>query len=273
MLKTEMRNAATKNIDTASTREIIKLIHNEDINAANAVTKALDSIEKACDVISEGMKKGGRLMYIGAGTSGRLGVLDASECPPTFGVDENVVIGIIAGGDRCLRSASEGAEDNAQKGREDIAAYSPSQNDTVVGISVAGGAAYVVSALEYAKEMGASTVALTSNNESPLSKVADITIFTDTGAEAITGSSRMKAGTSHKMVLNMLSTTAMIKQGYVYENLMINLKPSNEKLKNRTISIVCEITGENEAKAIELLEKNDWNIRNAVDFHKKQKNG
>ena len=265
MLKTEMCNELSKNIDRASTKEILEIIQSENINAAIAVGNAIDSIEKACDAISEGMKYGGHLYYIGAGTSGRLGVLDASECPPTFGVTPDTVVGIIAGGDKCLRSAAENAEDKGENGIKDISNFNINENDTVVGISVAGGASYVLEALKYAKKQGATTIGLTSNNDSPLAKESDICIFTDTGAEVITGSTRMKAGSAHKMVLNMLSTTAMIKMGYVYENYMINLKPTNIKLKDRTIRIVADITKLEYEKATELLENNEWNIKKALN--------
>jgi N-acetylmuramic acid 6-phosphate etherase len=219
------------------------------------------------------MKKGGRLFYIGCGTSGRLGVLDASECPPTYGVSKDVVIGIIAGGDYALRNAIEKVEDNYENGQNDLKAFDITQNDSVVGISVAGGAQYVIGALEYAKDCGALTIALTSNPDSKIAKVSDIEIFTDTGAEVITGSTRMKAGSAHKMVLNMISTAVMVKEGHVYENMMINLKPSNIKLKNRMIGIVKDITGVDENEALLLLENNDFVIRKAIEGYENKSRG
>lgn len=264
MLKTEMRNPKTMHIDKMSTLEMVRVISEENYVAVKAVEEQTENIAKAVDAISAGIQKGGRLFYIGCGTSGRLGVLDASECPPTYGVSSDVVIGIIAGGDRCLRSAAENAEDLGENGVRDLAQYDVTENDVVVGISVAGGAAYVLEALKYAKQRGAVTVGLTCNADSKLAIMSDIAICTDTGAEVITGSTRMKAGTAQKLVLNTLSTCAMIKQGHVYENLMINLRPTNIKLEARTIRIVSDITGLDEAASKELLEKNEWNIRKAV---------
>ena len=268
MLKTEMRNPATRYIDRAGTTKILTLIQNENQNAVSAVGNAIPQIAEACDAITKGMQKGGRLIYIGAGTSGRTGVIDAAECPPTFGVAPGTVIGIIAGGKKCMFCASEDAEDNGLSGIEDLSAYNPTPADVVVGISASGNAAYVTDALLYAKRMGCTTVGVTSNEDSLLAQNAEIPIVTDTGAEVITGSTRMKAGTAQKLVLNMLSTTAMIKIGNVYENLMINLKAKNKKLKQRMISIVREIIGCNEDTARELLEKSEWDIRKSVEAYK-----
>lgn len=265
MLKTEMRNPKTMHIDKMSTLEMLKIVNEENMNSVKAVEAELENIAKAVDAITAGFSKGGRLFYMGAGTSGRIGVLDASECPPTYGVPDDMVVGIIAGGDKCLKSASENAEDIGEKGVADLAVYDITENDTVVGISVAGGAQYVLSALAYAKSKGATTVGLTSNADSALAKQADIAICPDTGAEVITGSSRMKGGNSQKFVLNMLSTCAMVKSGFVYENLMINLKPSNIKLKNRMIGIVRDILSVDETTAERLLEENEWNIKKAVE--------
>jgi N-acetylmuramic acid 6-phosphate etherase len=215
------------------------------------------------------VKNGGRLIYMGAGTSGRLGVLDASECPPTFGVSDDVVIGIIAGGDSALRKASEGAEDDKNAGENDLKKINLTDKDVVIGISAAGGARYVINALLYAKSIGCKTIGITSNENSLLDRTSDISIVTDTGAEVVTGSTRMKAGTAQKLVLNMLSTCAMIKTGKVYENLMINLKPTNEKLTGRMIRIVSEIKGISEEQAKKLLDNNEWNIRKAVSMEEK----
>ena len=269
MLKTEERNAKTTHVDKMSTDEMLAVMQEENVNAVNAVALAQSSIAKAVDEISLRMTKGGRLFYVGCGTSGRLGVLDASECPPTFGVPNSLVVGIIAGGDNALRNAIEGAEDNSIAGANDLAEFSITDCDSVVGISVAGGAEYMIGAIKYAKERGALTVGISSNDGSKLLSLSDIPIFTDTGAEVITGSTRMKAGTAHKMILNMLSTAVMIKQGYVYENLMINLKPTNKKLTRRMVGIVTEILGCDDVKAEELLNKHNWSIRAVVDAEEK----
>ena len=268
MLKTEMRNENTKNIDKMSTMEMLKVIDAENYNAVKAVSNAIESIEKAVDAITLGLKSGGRLFYIGAGTSGRLGVLDASECPPTYGVSDNTVIGIIAGGDGALRKAVEGSEDNPLGGIDQLKEYSFSKNDVLVGISAAGGAMYVTNAIGYAKSLGSVTIGITSNAGSILDKICDISIVTDTGAEVITGSTRMKAGTAQKLVLNMLSTCSMIKMGYVYENLMINLKPTNTKLKGRVTGIVCEILNCTADTATKLLDKADWDIKKAIKLNR-----
>ena len=264
MLKTEQRNPKSTHIDKMSTIEMVRLMSDENYVAVKAVEDACESIAQAVDAIVLSMNGGGRLFYIGAGTSGRLGVLDASECPPTFGVSPELVSGIIAGGYECLVRASEGGEDSFENGVRDVEDRLRA-GDVIVGISAAGGAKYVLGALSRAKELGCVTVGLTSNEDSVLAKDADITIFTDTGAEIITGSTRMKAGTAQKLVLNILSTAAMIKTGKVYENLMINLRPTNEKLRARVISIVREIKGVDEQTATALLEENGWSIRAAVE--------
>lgn len=264
MLKTEMRNPDTTNIDRMTTAEMLECIQKENENAVFSVRKTLSEIEIACDIIAEKLSQGGRLIYIGAGTSGRLGVLDATECPPTFGVPRDMVIGIIAGGEKCMFQAAEREEDNYESGIKDLKDKQLTKNDVVVGISASGNAQYVIGAINYANELGCETVGITSNENTLITKSAKISIITDTGAEVITGSTRMKAGTAQKIILNMLSTVAMIKLGNVYENMMINLRPTNEKLKNRMIRIVTEIIGVNEEEAKKLLEKSDWNIRTAV---------
>ncbi|MBE6959804.1 MAG: N-acetylmuramic acid 6-phosphate etherase [Ruminococcaceae bacterium] len=265
MLKTEQRNPNTMHIDQCSTQEILELIQIENMNAAKAVGEAIPQITLACDAIEKQMRIGGRLIYIGAGSSGRLGVLDAAECPPTYGVSPETVMGIMAGGNECMFRASENAEDGAEAGIRDLQERNVTADDVIVGISAAGNAAYVAEAIRYAKALGCVTVGITSNCGSQLDELADISIVTDTGPEAVTGSTRMKAGTAQKMVTNMLSTCVMIRLGMVYENMMINLKPSNEKLKRRVISIVCEILHCGEAEAIAALQANDWNIRRAVE--------
>lgn len=264
MLKTEMRNPLTMNFDKMSTEEMVSVMTLENANAVRAVEAASVSIAKAIDTVAEAFGNGNRLFFIGAGTSGRLGVLDASECPPTFGVSPDMVQGIIAGGKECMFRAAENAEDLSINGRDDVISYGIRAGDVLVGISVAGNAAYVREALRTAKELGAHTVALTCNDKAQISEFADISIVTDTGAEVLTGSTRLKAGTAHKMVLNMITTCAMTKIGNIYENLMINLRPTNDKLRDRTIRIVQEILACERDEAIEKLENNEWNIRRAV---------
>lgn len=270
MLKTEMRNENTRHIDKMSTADMVAAIQKENKNAVNAIDSELGAITAAIDTIYERMAKGGRLFYVGCGTSGRLGVLDASECPPTYGVPTDMVIGIIAGGDGALRNAVEGAEDSREAGAKDISAYDLTELDSVVGISVAGGAGYVIGAFEVAKSAGALTVALSCNEGCPIEQMADIGIHPDTGAEAITGSTRMKAGSAHKMILNMISTAVMVKLGHVYENMMINLRPSNIKLRDRMIRIVVEIIGVDYNTAEKLLEDNGFVIRSAVEAFEKR---
>ncbi len=271
MLKTEMRNPATMHIDTAGTQEILQLIQNENVVAVNAVGSAIPQMTKACDAIVESMKKGGRLIYIGAGTSGRTGIIDATECPPTFGVDPQTIMGIMAGGKECVFRASEMEEDNGEAGVQDLKNANLTTNDVVVGVSANGNASYVINALKYAQSLGCETIGLTSNEGTLLATTAKYPIVTDTGAEVITGSTRMKAGTAQKLVLNMLSTTAMIRLGNVYENLMINLKAKNKKLLVRMVNIVVEILKISEEEAKNLLEINDWNIRQSIEYYKKNK--
>ena len=265
MNKTEMRNERTMHIDKMSTREMLEIINDENNNVIRAINEAIPQIEMACEMMSDVIKNGGRVFYIGAGTSGRLGIADAAECPPTFGVSDDLFNGIIAGGNNCVFKAGESAEDSAEFGVNDLKAYDFNGKDIVIGISASGGAAYVCGALEYANSLDAKTVAITNNVDTKVSKIANVTIFADTGAEVITGSTRMKAGTSQKIILNMLSTAAMVKCGYVYENMMINLKPSNIKLKNRMIGIVMDITGKSASEAEKALDAADWNIRKAIE--------
>ncbi len=270
MQTTESRNSKTMHIDKATTVEMLNMIQEENLVAVNAVGKAIDSIAKAVDSITQGMNAGGRLIYIGAGTSGRLGVLDAAECPPTFGVEKSLVVGIIAGGLRCMAEAAEGEEDDGEAGIRALKSLDVTENDRVVGISASGNAAYIAEALAYARTIGVVTIGVTSNGNSRLGRESDIPIVVETGAEAVTGSTRMKAGTAQKLVLNMLSTCAMIKTGKVYENLMINLRPTNIKLRKRVISIVCEICSCTEDTAVNYLDEHDWSIREAVEHYKQE---
>lgn len=264
MQKTEMRNENSKQFDKLSTADMIRIMNQENYNAVAAVEKAAEQITAATDAISERMVKGGRLFYIGAGTSGRLGVLDASECPPTFGVGKDKVIGIIAGGYDMLVNASEGAEDVEEAGVRDITEAGVQAGDAVVGISAAGNAAYVAGGLLEAKKRGAVTIALVCNEECLLSEIADIVVVTDTGAEVITGSTRLKAGTAQKLVLNMFSTCAMVRMGNVYDNFMINVRPVNIKLRKRCIWIITQITGADEESAANALDRADGSIKEAI---------
>ena len=262
--KTEMRNPASMNMDKMSSEEMARLVITANYDAVKAVENAADAIAKAVDAVAEAFLGGHRLFYIGAGTSGRLGIIDAAECPPTFGVPHDRVHGIIAGGNERVFRAGENEEDRYENGCDAVRENGIETGDVLVGISAAGNAAYVVGAIETAKSLGAVTVGISSNPDTKILCAADISIFTDTGAEVLTGSTRLKAGTAQKIVLNTISTCAMAKTGKVYENMMINLAPSNEKLRRRVIRIVTEILSCTEEDAIARLEKNDWNIRKAV---------
>ncbi len=265
MLKTEIRNPDTCGIDKMSTLEMLEIINNENAKVTAAVDAALPRISAVCDAVTQAIKAGGRVFYIGSGTSGRLAVCDAAECPPTFGVPYDLFNGIIAGGEKCMFKAAENAEDNPEAGINDLKSRNFSCKDILIGISASGSAAYVISAVNYAKSVGAKAFSITNNPDTELGRAADIDICADTGPEVITGSTRMKAGTAQKIILNMISTASMVKCGCVYENMMINLKPTNKKLRRRMIGIVTEILGCTPEKAEELLEKNGWNIRSAVE--------
>jgi N-acetylmuramic acid 6-phosphate etherase len=261
---TEKTNLNTVNIDISSTFEIAQMINNEDLKVAKEISKKLKEISQAIDIISENFLKNGRLFYFGAGTSGRLGVLDASECPPTYNTDPNMVQGIIAGGDKALRFAIEGAEDSIELAKEDFNKLNINSNDTVISISASGNANYVIEILKLAREKNAKTIALTCNPDAKMSNYADIVICIETGAEAITGSTRMKAGTAQKMVLNMLTTGAMVKIGKVYQNLMVDVKPTNIKLKDRAERIVAQIANTTQENAKEVLSKNNYKVKEAI---------
>ncbi|WP_066890292.1 N-acetylmuramic acid 6-phosphate etherase [Clostridium nigeriense] len=263
-LTTESRNKNTVNIDKVSTLEMVKLINDEDKKVAEAVEIELPKIAEAIDGIVERIHKGGRLIYIGAGTSGRLGILDASECPPTYGVSEELVQGIIAGGKEAIFRAKEGAEDSKELAVEDLKNKSLSKNDIVVGLAASGRTPYVIGGLEYANRIGALTVSITCNADSEVSKAAKISIAPVVGAEVITGSTRLKSGTAQKLVLNMLSTGTMIKLGKVYGNLMIDVRATNEKLVERAKKIVCEATGVTREEAEKLLNKTDFDVKLSI---------
>jgi len=240
---TERRNAQSRGIDLISTAEILRVINREDAGVARAVAREIPAIARAVDTIAASLRRGGRLLYVGAGTSGRLAVLDASECPPTFGISPQMVQGIIAGGRRALVRAVEGAEDNAAQGARDLRKKNLSARDVVVGLSASGATPYVLGALRYARQQGAATVAVTCNPRSAAARLARIKITLEVGPEVIAGSTRMKAGTAQKLVLNMLSTAAMVRLGYVYDNWMINVALTNQKLRRRGLRILQEATG------------------------------
>lgn len=241
-LITEQRNPHSMNIDQLSALEIVTLMNQEDRQVSLAIEAVLPQIAQAVETIVSAFQQGGRLIYIGAGTSGRLGVLDASECPPTFGVSDEMVKGIIAGGDIAIRYPVEGAEDNQVAAINDLCAIKFSAQDILVGIAASGRTPYVLSALNYAKQLGAITISIASNPHSAMAQIADIAIDTIVGTEILTGSSRLKSGTAQKLVLNMLTTASMILLGKCYENLMVDVQASNEKLKARAIRIVMQAT-------------------------------
>lgn len=261
---TENINRATSDIDLVSTYDMLVMINNEDKKVAQAVEKCIPDIVRAVDIIVRNFIHGGRLFYVGAGTSGRLGVLDASECPPTFNTSPNMVQGIIAGGVKALREAIEGAEDSEKFALKDYEEYDICNNDTIVAISASGNAKYVTTFLKIAKMKNCKTIAISSNENAAMKEFADCFIFTDTGEEAICGSTRMKAGTAQKMVLNMLSTAAMVKIGKTYHNLMIDVNPTNEKLKRRAVTIVSEIAGCKNIEARKVLNENGYKIKHAI---------
>lgn len=263
-LTTESRNQNTLDIDKVSTLEMVKKINSEDKKVAEAVEVELPKIAEAIDGIVKGMHKGGRLIYIGAGTSGRLGILDASECPPTYGVSEELVQGIIAGGQEAIFRAKEGAEDSRELAVEDLKAKSLNENDTVVGLAASGRTPYVIGGLEYANEVGALTVAVTCNAGSEVSKAAKISIAPVVGAEVVTGSTRLKSGTAQKLVLNMLSTGVMIKLGKVYGNLMVDVRATNAKLVERAKKIVCEATGVDREEAEQFLIETNFDVKLSI---------
>lgn len=263
-IATEQRNPNTMNIDTLSTLEMVKLINQEDHRVADAVGEVTDKIAQAVDVIAEKLAAGGRLIYCGAGTSGRLGILDAVECPPTYSTDPETVQALMAGGYGAIFKAVEGAEDSKELGVEDMKNIHFSQKDVLVGIAASGRTPYVRGCMEYAKQLGAPTVAVTCCPGSELDQFADIGIAPAPGPEVVTGSTRMKSGTAQKMVLNMLSTGAMIKLGKVYGNLMVDVKPSNEKLIRRCVTIVCSAAECTEAEATKALEECDYRPKVAI---------
>jgi N-acetylmuramic acid 6-phosphate etherase len=262
--RSEHRNAASKNLDRMTTQQIVRLMNREDKKVAAAVGRELPAIARAVDAIVEGIRNGGRLIYVGAGSSGRMAVLDAAECPPTFGTSPKLVQAIIAGGRPAVTGAVEGAEDSVANAQRDLRERKPARNDVVVGITASGTTPYVLAALREARRNGATTVAITVNPRTPVARHAKILIATEVGPEVLTGSTRLKAGTSQKMVLNMLSTAAMARLGHVYENLMIDVKPSNQKVSYRILRILAEASGKSLSAAEHALRQAGHNLRVAL---------
>jgi N-acetylmuramic acid 6-phosphate etherase len=256
-LKTERPNRASAHLDELNSLEIATLMNRQDVQVLRAIKRVLPAIAKAIDIIRERLAQGGRLIYVGTGTSGRIGALDASECPPTFGTDPERVQYIIAGGDHALAHSTEASEDSRELGEEDMAARNPTQSDAVVGLAASGRTPYTIAALQYAAAHGAATIAITCNRGSELASVADLAIEPEVGSEVLTGSTRLKAGTAEKLICNMLTTGAMARLGYVYGNLMVNMQLKNEKLLERGISIVERFAHVNHATAEATLREAD----------------
>ncbi|MCE2572578.1 N-acetylmuramic acid 6-phosphate etherase [Motilimonas eburnea] len=263
-LVTETRNPASEAIDTLSTIDMLKVINTEDKKVPAAVAKALPDIAQAVDVIAKALQTGARLIYVGAGTSGRLGILDASECPPTFGSDPNQVVGLIAGGHRAILAAVENAEDNLEQVQQDLAAINFNQQDVLVGIAASGRTPYVLGAMAYANRLGATTISVACNPDCEMAQLANIAICAVVGPEVVTGSSRMKAGTAQKLILNMLTTGAMIRIGKVYGNLMVDVEATNAKLVERQKNIVMAATECSRDIAEQALQAADGHCKTAI---------
>ena len=262
-LTTERRNEKTENLDELSTKEILRIMNEEDKTVPAAIEKELDKITEAIEIVKDKISRGGRLIYLGAGTSGRLGILDAVECVPTFSTTDEV-LGIIAGGEKAFVKAVEGAEDSLTLAQEDLKKINFSQNDVIFGIAASGRTPYVIGALKYAESVGAKKITLSCNKNAKISKYADIAIEIDCGPEILTGSTRLKAGTAQKLVLNMVSTATMIGLGKVYKNLMVDVKPTNEKLVERAQRIIQKTTGANSQKARDIFKKAKGNVKLAI---------
>ncbi|MFZ1872992.1 MAG: N-acetylmuramic acid 6-phosphate etherase [Chania sp.] len=263
-LVSETRNPATMMLDEMSSLEMMICFNNEDRKVPEAIAKVLPEIAQAVDLAAAALQAGGRLIYLGAGTSGRLGVLDASECPPTFGVPHDLVIGLIAGGAGAMFKAVEGAEDDVSLGEADLKALNLEARDMVVGLAASGRTPYVIGALQFARQVGCPTVAISCNPDSPIAKEAQVAISPVVGPEALTGSTRMKSGTAQKLVLNMISTGAMVKLGKVYQNLMVDVKATNDKLVDRACRIVMEATGAVRSQAEEALAQTGFEVKPAI---------
>lgn len=263
-LTTETRNPKTMELDTMSVEEFLRVMNEEDRRVPEAVAAAIPALAQAVELVAKGFRNGGRLVYLGAGTSGRLGVLDAVECPPTFGTPPEQVVGLIAGGERAFVKAVEGAEDSTELARQDLAEIGITSNDVVVGIAASGRTPYVIGGLDYARENGVPTVAIACNPGSEVSKHADVAVEVDNGPEVLTGSTRLKSGTSQKLMLNMLSTASMVQVGKVYGNLMVDVMPTNEKLVERAQRIIATATGCDAATAEKYYESADGNPKTAI---------
>jgi len=262
--RSEQRNAASRNLDRMSAMQIARLMNREDRKVAAAVGRQLPAIARAVDAIVKAIRNGGRMIYVGAGSSGRMAVLDAAECPPTFGTSPKLVQALIAGGRPAVTGAVEGAEDSPANAKRDLRAKKLARGDVLVGITASGTTPYVLAALKYARKRGATTVAITVNQHTPVARLAKILIAIDVGPEILTGSTRLKAGTSQKMVLNMLSTAAMARLGHVYKNLMIDVKPSNQKVSARILRILAEASGKSLSAAEHALRQAGHNMRVAL---------
>ena len=268
-LNTETDNPKSRNIDKLSTIEALAIINAEDARVAPAVQAALPQVARAVDAIVYAIQRGGRLFYIGAGTSGRLGILDAAECVPTFSAPPDLIQGVIAGGTRAVTQAVEGAEDDPEQAILDLQARGLNGKDVVCGIAASGCTPYVIGALQYAQELGARTIAIACNLDSPIGLLADISVSVDLGPEVISGSTRMKAGSAQKMILNMLSTATMIRLGKVYGNLMVDVKVTNQKLAERATRLVQQLTGLDDADARHLLSLSEYEVKTAVVMARK----
>lgn len=263
-LSTEHRNEKTTNLDEMSIKEVLQSMNEEDRTVALAVEKEIEHIEKVVQTVIKSFEEEGRLIYIGAGTSGRLGILDAVECPPTFGTDDKMVQGFIAGGLKAFTKAVEGAEDREELAEEDLKSIGLNERDTVIGIAASGRTPYVIGGLKYAHSVGASTASISCNKNAEISKYAKLNVEVETGAEILTGSTRLKAGTAQKLVLNMISTASMIGVGKVYKNLMVDVQSTNEKLVERSKRIIVEATGVSYEVAAEYYEKANRNVKVAI---------
>ncbi len=267
---TEKRNPNSINMDQLETAEILAMINRLDAGVAEAVKREIPVISKVVDKIVKGIKKGGRIFYVGAGTSGRMGVLDAVECIPTFSVEQGLVVGILAGGEKAMFVSQEDIEDNWEKGSAELAKYNPGEFDSVIGIAASGDTPFVLGAIDEASRQGAFTASITCNNNTKLEEKTEIAIVPIVGPEILTGSTRMKAGTAQKMVLNMISTTVMVKLGKVYSNLMVDLQPTNEKLRERTRNIFIMITESSHQQANDYLRKANYSLKPAIVMYKRK---
>lgn len=263
-METEKQNPNTMNLDEMSIKDALIIMNKEDRKVAEAIEEVIPEIEQAVAMIIQQLKKGGRLIYMGAGTSGRLGVLDAAECPPTFGTPKEMVVGLIAGGERAFTEAIEGSEDSFEMGKEDLVNLDLNENDVVVGLAASGRTPYVIGGLRYGNEINVPTIAVACNKDSEIGAVATIAIEASAGPEILTGSTRLKAGSTQKMILNMLSTLSMVGIGKVYKNLMVDVQPTNEKLVSRAENIVMKATDADRKTAKEKLQESGGKVKTAI---------